>query len=206
MYIPASFEEKNLATLHEFIEQHSFGLLISQVDDQPFATHLPFLLDRNAGANGTLIGHIARANPQWKSFGDQTVLTIFNGPQAYISPTWYEAENLVPTWNYIAVHVYGSVKIVHDETLLLDILQKTVSEYERSMPNPWSFDSSEAYLKPLLGQIVGFQIEIAKIEGKYKLSQNHPMERREKVVAALRTRDTENSQSIAQEMQSRIIR
>lgn len=206
MYIPASFEEKNLSTLHEFIERHSFGLLISQVEDQPFATHLPILLDRNTGANGTLIGHMARANRQWKSFGNQTVLTIFNGPHAYISPTWYEAENLVPMWNYIAVHVYGSIKIIEDELELLEILQKTVSEYERSLPKPWSFDSSEAYLKPLLGQIVGFQIEITKIEGKYKLSQNHPVERREKVVTALRARDNENSQAIATEMQSRILR
>lgn len=136
MYIPASFEEKNLSTLHEFIEQHSFGLLISQVEGQPFATHLPILLDRNTGANGTLIGHMARANRQWKSFADQTVLTIFNGPHAYISPTWYEAENLVPTWNYIAVHAHGSVKITEDESVLLEVLQKTVSEYERSMPSP----------------------------------------------------------------------
>src|ERR1700759_3803266 len=106
MYVPSHFAETDLATLHDFIERYSFGLLVSQVDGQPFGTHLPFLLDRSA-PHGTLIGHMARANPHWQSLREQPALVVFAGPHAYISPTWYEAANVVPTWNYTAVHVSG---------------------------------------------------------------------------------------------------
>ena len=110
MYIPAAFVESDPTALHGFIEQHSFGLLVSQLDGQPFASHLPFLLDRAAGTQGTLIGHMARANPQWRQSDGQTALVIFSGPHAYISPTWYEADQVVPTWNYAAVHAYGKMR------------------------------------------------------------------------------------------------
>ena len=103
MYVPSHFAESDPATLHDFIERYSFGLLVSQVDAVPFATHLPFLLDRTAGPHGMLIGHMARANPHWESLRDQTALAVFSGPHAYISPTWYAAANVVPTWNYTAV-------------------------------------------------------------------------------------------------------
>ncbi|WP_010584773.1 FMN-binding negative transcriptional regulator [Schlesneria paludicola] len=201
MYIPRSFAETNLTTLHEFIERNSFGVLVSQAEGHPFATHLPFILDRMAGPNGTLIGHVARANPHWHHVTNQKVLAMFSGPHAYISPTWYDAENVVPTWNYLAVHVYGQVTLIEDSSLLLDIVQRSVSVYESSLPQPWSLDSSASYVKPLLDQIVGFRIEIAKIEGKFKLSQNHPVERREKVVAALHARGGEDAEAIASAME-----
>ena len=124
MYIPAAFAETDLTRLHDFIEQNSFGLLVSQVDGLPFASHLPFLLERTAGPHGTLVGHMARANPQWREAGGQTALAIFSGPHAYISPTWYEAEQVVPTWNYTAVHAYGRVQIIEDEDALLEIVQE----------------------------------------------------------------------------------
>src|SRR5262245_24231491 len=98
MYFPASFAETDPGKLHDFIEQHSFGTLVSQVDGLPFATHLPFLLERTSGPHGTLVGHTAQANPQWRELAGQTTLAIFSGPHAYISPTWYEAEQVVPTW------------------------------------------------------------------------------------------------------------
>src|SRR5262249_55086886 len=107
MYIPAAFQETDQARLFECIEQNSFGLLISQVDGQPLATPLPFLLDRAAGPHGTLLGHVAATNPQWRHAEDQAVLAVFSGPHVYVSPSWYEADNAVPTWNYVAVHVYG---------------------------------------------------------------------------------------------------
>src|SRR5438445_13331101 len=109
MYIPAHFLESDLPTLHEFIERNSFGLLVSQCDGSPFASHLPFLLERSSGSRGTLVGHMARANPQWEQASGQRVLAVFSGPHAYISPTWYEADAVVPTWNYAAVHVTGHV-------------------------------------------------------------------------------------------------
>jgi hypothetical protein len=134
MYIPTAFAEPDLSKLHDFIDQHSFGLLVSQVDGLPFASHLPLLLERTAGPHGTLVGHMARANPQWREAVGKTVLAIFSGPHAYISPTWYEAEQVVPTWNYTAVHAYGKVETIEDEGALLDIVQKTVRVYEQAMP------------------------------------------------------------------------
>jgi transcriptional regulator len=204
MYIPDAFLETDLTTLHDFIEQHSFGLLASQVDGLPFATHLPFLLERQSGKNGCLIGHIARANPQWNQISQQTALAIFSGPHAYISPTWYEAEHVVPTWNYIAVHVYGRAEVIEGQAELLDILQRSVSVYEGSMPRPWSFDGNATFVERLLAQIVGFRVAIDKIEGKWKLNQNHPVERRKKVIRVLTDRGGEDSLAIATSMQKRL--
>lgn len=202
MYIPAAFAEPDLTRLHDFIEQNSFGVLASQVDGQPFASHLPFLLDRAAGPHGTLVGHMARANPQWREAAGQTALAIFSGPHAYISPTWYEAEQVVPTWNYTAVHAYGQVEVVEDKGALLEIVQRSVRVYEQTMPRPWSFDPSSPFVDRLLAQIIGFRIKVEKIEGKWKLNQNHPAERRQKVVRALQERTDENSAAIAAMMQT----
>lgn len=200
MYIPPYFAENDLAKLHDFVEQNSFGLLVSQVGDVPFATHLPFLLERTAGTKGTLIGHTARANPHWQYARDQRALAIFSGAHAYISPSWYEAEAVVPTWNYVAVHAYGRVQIVDDPASLLNIVQSLVKTYEQSMPYPWTLEGSTDYLNRLLAQIVGFRLEIETIEGKWKLNQNQPLERRKKVVRALQARGGENGQAIAEMM------
>jgi transcriptional regulator len=202
MYVPAAFAESDLTRLHDFIEQHSFGLLVSPVDGLPFATHLPFLLERTAGQHGTLVGHMARANPQWREATGQATLAIFSGPHAYISPTWYEAENVVPTWNYTAVHAYGQIQIIEDEETLREIVQRFVQFYEKSMPRPWSFDGPNTYVERMLAQIVGFRVEVQKIEGKWKLNQNHPVERRRKVVRALQGQGDENAQAVAAMMQA----
>jgi transcriptional regulator len=204
MYIPAAFAETDQYKLHRFIEQNSFALLVSQVDGLPFASHLPFLLERTSGPHGTLVGHMARANPQWREADGQTALAIFSGPHAYISPTWYEAEQVVPTWNYTAVHAYGRVQIIEDEDALLEIVQKMVRVYEQDMPQPWSIDSSSTFAERMLGQIIGCRIEIEKIEGKWKLNQNHPVERRRKVIEVLRGHGDENSQAIAAMMQAMV--
>jgi transcriptional regulator len=197
MYIPAAFAEADLKRLHEFIEQNSFGVLVSQVEGLPFASHLPFLLDRTAGARGTLVGHVARANPQWREAAGQTALAIFAGPHAYVSPTWYEAEQVVPTWNYTAVHAYGRVEVVEDPKALLDIVQRSVRVYEQAMPRPWSFDPASPFVGRLLAQVVGFRIEVERIEGKWKLNQNHPVERRRKVIRALQQRDDASARAVA---------
>ena len=141
MYIPTAFAESDLTNLHDFIEQNSFGLLVTHVDGLPFASHLPFLLERTTGPKGTLVGHLARANPQWAEASGQNALATFSGPHAYISPTWYESEQVVPTWNYVAVHVYGRIQIIEDEPSLLEIVQRSVHFYEQAMPRPWSFDA-----------------------------------------------------------------
>ncbi len=202
MYLPDEFIVTDPNELHAFIEQNSFGLLVSQVEGLPFATHLPFLLDRTSGRHGVLIGHMARANPQWREARGQTVLAIFAGPHAYISPTWYEAEHVVPTWNYTAVHVYGSFEIVEDEESLLDIVGKSVRFYEKPLSPPWTFDGSTTFARRLLAQIVGFRIAIERIEGKWKLNQNHPIERRLKVIRSLRSRGDENALVLADLMEA----
>lgn len=202
MYLPAVFAERDRSKLHDFIEQNSFGLLVSQVEGLPFASHLPFLLDRTAGPHGTLIGHMARANPQWREAGGQTALAIFSGPHAYISPTWYEADEVVPTWNYTAVHAYGRVEIVEDEGELRGIVRETVRVHEQAMPRPWTWDDSGTYADRMLAQIVGFRIVVEKLEGKWKLNQNHPVERRQRVVRALREQHDENARGVAALMQA----
>lgn len=200
MYIPTAFVENDLTKLHDFIERNTFGLLVSQKDGFPFASHLPFLLDRLEGMQGRLIGHMARANPQWVEAGGQTALAIFSGPHAYISPTWYEAEQVVPTWNYLSVHAYGRMQVIEDRNGLLEIVNRTVQVYEQTMPQPWLLDGPATFVERMLAQIVGFRMEIDRIEGKWKLNQNHPVERRRKVVLALQERGDENSLAIAAAM------
>jgi transcriptional regulator len=184
MYTPSAFAESDLPKLHEFIESHSFGLLVSP-GDEPAASHLPFLLDRQWGSHGRLIGHMARANPQWRQASGSRVLVVFAGPHVYISPTWYEAEDVVPTWNYVAVHVYGAIRLVEEPSAVMQIVRDTVDRYEQAMPQPWKFRGSAEFLDRLVQMIVGFQIEIDRIEGKWKLSQNQPRERRERVIRSL---------------------
>ena len=142
MYVPPHFAESDPATLHAFVERHSFGLLVSRVDGAPFATHLPLLLDRTAGPHGTLLGHMARANPHWRDLAGQTTLAVFAGAHAYVSPTWYEAENVVPTWNYTAVHACGRPELVEDRDALLAIIRRSVAVYEAAMPRPWGLDTT----------------------------------------------------------------
>jgi transcriptional regulator len=200
MYVPPHFAESDTTRLHDLIEQYSFGLLVSQVSDEPFATHLPFLLERSTGPHGTLVGHMARANPHWRALAGQTALVVFSGPHAYISPTWYEAENVVPTWNYVAVHAYGRVALVEDRDGLRDIVNRSVTVYESSLPRPWTLDGSSDVVDRLLPHIVGFRIGVTRLEGKWKLNQNHPTERREKVVRALRERGGDDVLSVAELM------
>lgn len=198
MYVPPHFAESDPAILHAFVERHSFGLLVSQVNGVPFATHLPFLLDRTAGPHGTLIGHMARANPHWRELARQIALAVFSGPHAYISPSWYEAENVVPNWNYAAVHATGPIELVEEPDELLDIVTRSVAVYEASMPRPWAVDAPGPFVERMLGQIVGFRLRIDRLEGKWKMSQNHPAERRVKVIRALETRGGEDALAVAE--------
>lgn len=200
MYIPASFEQTDRAVLVDFIRRHSFGLLVSQSQGSLFATHLPLLVEDKAGENGHLLGHVARANPQWKDLAGQQVLAVFSGPHAYVSPTWYETEQMVPTWNYLAVHVYGRCELVTDETEAVRMLAQTVAIYERPLPMPWQLDTDDAYVRKLIGAIVAFRVVIERIEGKWKLGQNHPAERRENAARHLADSAAADARTIAELM------
>jgi transcriptional regulator len=185
VYIPAHFREDDVALLHDVIRNYSFATLVTLHEQQPFASHLPFLLDAERGPHGTLRGHLARANPQWQSFDtEQEALVLFEGPHAYISPSWYETHPSVPTWNYIAVHAYGVPRLV-DDTTLYTLLQDLVHTYEAGRAAPWKLDLPDDYLQKMMRAIVGFEIEITRLEGKFKLSQNRPQGDREHVIAAL---------------------
>ena len=173
MYTPSHYRNENLDEVREFLKHNSFGILINQTNGRPWATHIPLELDTNAGGEDVLVGHISKANPQWKSFVDnEEVLTIFNGPHSYVSSSWYKEEE-VPTWNYIAVHVYGKIQILNDEAVL-DSLHKLVDKYEKASTNPISIHNlSHKTMKQIKG-IVGFQIIISDIQATYKLSQTRP--------------------------------
>ncbi|HVS38543.1 MAG TPA: FMN-binding negative transcriptional regulator [Gemmataceae bacterium] len=200
MYIPNVFTVTDATKLHDFIEANSFGLLVSMHGGEPFATHLPFLLERDAGPHGRLVGHMARANPHWNDLDGRTVLAVFSGPHAYVSPTWYESENVVPTWNYVAVHAYGICRTVTDSEELAEILKAMVATYERSLPKPWPLDAAGDYIQKQMRAVVGFRIEIGRLEGKWKLNQNHPPERRDNVIRVLEQSPDQDAREIARLM------
>ena len=200
MYNPAHFAVSDLPTLHAAIERYSFALLISQAGGEMTASHLPLLLQRESGPNGTLLGHMARANPQWREAVGQRVLVVFSGPHIYVSPSLYEAKEVVPTWNYVAVHAYGTLELIEDAAQTEDLLRRTIDRYESGRPQPWKLDESEELVARLVRQIVAFRIPIERLEGKWKLNQNHPHQRRAKVAAALAACGDENSREIAELM------
>jgi transcriptional regulator len=176
MYIPQAFRETRLEVLHALIREHSFGTLVSTVNGELFATHLPFLLDASRGPNGTLRGHMARPNPHWQGFqAEAESLVIFQGPHAYISPSWYVSEQAVPTWNYTAVHAYGIPTIIADPPAVRALLDATVHTFEDGRDQPWSTAKvSEQYVANMARGIVAFEMPIDRIEGKRKLGQNRP--------------------------------
>ncbi len=198
MYIPKLFEVTDLATLHEFIETHSFATVVTAASDQPVATRVPLLLDRSRGRQGTLLGHVARANPQWRSFdGERQCLAMFDGPHAYISPSWYANAPAVPTWNYAAVHVYGIPRPIHDAGQLAGLVDRLVAVYEAGMAEPWPGILPAEFKASMLKAIVGFSIEIDRIEGKFKLGQNRPLEDRLGTMARLETSPDPDARELA---------
>ena len=205
MYIPKWFRETDQAALHDLMRANSFATLISQHDGAPYASHVPMLLQADAGPHGTLVGHMARANPQWRDFDPvQQVLTIFQGPHAYVSPSWYETELSVPTWNYAVVHAYGTPRVIEDHAELYAILKATVAMYEAPFDQPWPFKLPEDFVDKMMRAIVGFSISITRLEGKYKLSQNRPLADQQRVVEALHQQGDELSTGTAALMRPRV--
>jgi len=200
MYIPSHFAEKDSARLYEAIDRYSFATLVSTGGDGLEASHLPLLLDRANGQQPALLGHMARANLQWKRAAGQEVLAIFSGPHAYISPQWYEATQVVPTWNYVAVHAYGRLELIDDEAEVRRLLERTVENYEAGQPRPWRIDEPPEFVERLVKQIVAFRIPITRLEGKWKLNQNRPEEQRDRVAAKLLEQGDENALAVARLM------
>ena len=172
MYIPRHFLLQDETLISQIINDNSFGTLISSGSHGLQASHLPFEFD---APRGCLISHMARANPQWRDFDEQAeLLAIFQGPHGYISPRWYETVLAVPTWNYVAVHVYGTAKIIEDDAEVAQLLERLVAKYENQLGNPWKLEAPKEWQENLRRAIVGFEISVARIEAKVKMSQNRP--------------------------------
>jgi transcriptional regulator len=198
MFVPPAFAEKNVETLHALIEDYGFGALVSMTSSGMVATHVPVMLDRARGPHGTLVAHVARANPHARALDGAEVLAIFLGPHGYISPSWYGQHPSVPTWNYAAVHVYGRARLIDDPARLDAIVRDLVRQYESGRYKPWSVDGLPAeYMAGMLRGIVGIEIEIARLEGKLKMSQNRNAADRRAVIAALAEAPRAEDQALA---------
>lgn len=176
MYVPAHFEVTDREKLFTVMREFSFAMVVTHDGGEPCGSHLPILLDDSDPDRPRLLGHMARANGQWRQFGKANVLVVFAGPHGYVSPAWYETEKVVPTWNYVAVHAYGRPEIIEDAAALQTLMDRTVEYYESGRDNPWKAELPEDFRDSLLRAIVGFEIPIERLEGKFKLSQNRPPE------------------------------
>ncbi len=173
MYVPKHFAVDDPAKLCALMREFSFATVVSHDGTAPFASHLPILLSGEGSDQMTLSGHMARANPQWHHFKTGAeVLVIFQGPHGYISPSWYESKELVPTWNYVSVHAYGRPSLIEDAERLHGLVNTTVAEYEGSRAQPWRDELPDELRINFLKAIVGFEIPISRMEGKFKLGQN----------------------------------
>jgi transcriptional regulator len=191
MYVPRPFAETRVEVLHALIRRHPLGALVVATAEGPDASHLPFEIDPDPAPFGTLRCHLARANPLWQQIvADQPVLVMFQGEQGYVSPSWYAAKQehgkVVPTWDYIAVHAYGPAKVVHDAAWLRRMVEDLTNRHEHGRAQPWRVSDAPAeYVEKLLGAIVGVEIPLTRLIGKWKLSQNRSVADRQGVVAGL---------------------
>lgn len=207
MYVPDNFAEKNRPVLVDFIRAHGWGYLVGVEAGVPFATHLPFMVGGAPGAE-MLVAHMARANDHWRSFaGDAKPveqLVVFPGPHSYVSPRWYVSKKAVPTWNYTAVHVYGVPRIVEDPKAVYASQKALVDHFEAGAEAPWRMEEVDpGFIEGMMRAIVGFEIPIERMEGKFKLSQNRKPEDRAGVIAALAHSPSEGGRRISRIMRDR---
>lgn len=207
MYVPEQFRETDVAMLHAQIRRSRLATLVCAGPDGLQASHIPMLLDAAAGPRGTLLCHVARANPQWRSVSDADVLAIFRDEDAYISPSWYatkrETGKMVPTWNYIAVHASGVARVIEDRDELRALVTRLTNAHEAHRPEPWTIDDAPPdYIDALLGAIVGIEIPIARLEGKWKLNQHHRDADLRGAIEGLRASADPRDRAIADEMEA----
>jgi len=206
MYLPAHFEESRREVLDALIDAQTFGSLVTHGPNGLDANHLPFEYDAARGPLGTLRAHVARANPVWREAATAPdALVIFQGPAAYISPTWYpskhETHRQVPTWNYIVVHAHGRMIVHDDEAFLRGLVARLTRKMEAGEPTPWKMGDAPAdYLAQMLGAIVGIEIEVTKLTGKWKLSQNKTPADIRNAGETLLGRETDEQQALGRAM------
>jgi transcriptional regulator len=192
MYIPAHFEETRLDVMHQLLRAHPFATLVVLTDEGLIANHIPFFLLEKEGKFGVLRGHVARAKPVWQSFKSETeVLVIFSGAQHYITPSWYPTKNdtgkVVPTWNFVAVHAYGKLQIQQETAWIRSHLETLTNRNESVINSDWQVSDAPAdYIERMASMVVGVEILIARLEGKWKVSQNQPEQNRDGVIQGLK--------------------
>ena len=203
MYVPKQHEEFDLSVLHALIKAHPLGTWVTQSDGELLANHIPFLIDPARGEHGTLVGHVAKANPVWKSFSSTiNSVVIFQGAESYITPSWYPSKHehgkAVPTWNYAVVHGHGIPRAIEDCDWLLEHLTQLTNTHEAQQALPWKVsDAPQEFTERLMQAIVGIEIPIAKLVGKWKVSQNRPEPDKIGVVAGLLHRGDSQSKAMA---------
>lgn len=202
MYIPPYYREERPEQISATIRDWRFGILVNSGASELHATHLPFLIGDDLDRPGTLVTHLARNNPQWQTLEDAgEVLAIFPGPNAYISPNWYQTQPNVPTWNYAAIHIYGRAKLISEPDQVQRLLTMTVETFDSSADGEWHYhDVPDSFKQRLYPGIVGVEIQIERVFGKFKLSQDKSDADRAGVVAALEQRDEPRNREIAQLM------
>ena len=208
MYTPENFKVSDLPTLHGDMERWNFATLITpQPEGGLQVTHLPLLLKHDGGRLGTLAGHVAKANPHWKAFGaGRGSLAIFHGPHAYVSPRWYQTEVAVPTWNYVAVHAHGNPCILQDAESMERHLLQLIRHHEGEGPDSWRPDKlPRETFESLMKAVVCFEMPIARIEGKAKLSQNRPPHDVPGVIQGLQATDRTDTRELAELMLRRVL-
>jgi transcriptional regulator len=200
VYIPEFNRQEDRSAALAFMRANPFAILVSTIDGLPFATHLPLLVDEVAD-QVVVRGHMATANPHWKSMqGGTESLIIFHGPHAYISPSLYEIRESVPTWNYAAVHVYGASTVFSDEVGLREILHRMINTFESSYMAQWSELNAE-YQSRMMKHIIGFEIKVTRLEAKFKLSQNRTRGEQARVMASLNQSKDSTVSGVADLMQ-----
>lgn len=205
MYIPDHFAVTDPELLYPLMQRFNFATLVTVRADCPVATHLPLVVvpPSDGQPHGTLVGHVARANPQWHEFDGAEALVMFQGDHAYISPSWYEKHPSVPTWNYVAIHAYGVPRRIDEEQRVRAALRDLVALHEIGRPQPWDMDSlDDAYLRSMMRGVVVFEMEINRLEGKAKLSQNRSLADRQGVIAALLSSADPLQQALAAHIQA----
>ena len=199
MCTPEIYKNENQEEIKKFLQENSFGILINQTNGKLWATHIPLELDTNENGATILSGHISKENPQWNGFIDNDqVLAVFSGPHSYISSSWYDHEN-VPTWNYIAVHVYGKIKIIEGEAVI-ESLKKLVDKYEQKSENPVRIEDLSQKIMLQSRGIVAFEIEITEIQATRKMSQNRDEKNYQNIISELEKANTNQSVAVANEM------
>ncbi len=203
MYIRKHHQLTDRDAIFSLIETHALGAWVCQVDGVLEANHIPFFLDRNRGASGSLIGHVSRANPVWRAIGaGLPSVVLFQGPQSYITPGWYPGKaahgKVVPTWNYVVAHVHGVARVRQERDWLLGMLQQLAQVHESGQPKPWRVDDAPVdYIDKMLTAIVGIEIPIDRLVGKCKASQDEDMADRLGTVAGLAQCPGDNAQAMA---------